>query len=141
MDQVLEASLARPRFYMALFTGFGVVALILSAAGIFGVASYTVTQRSQEVGVRIALGAGRLHVLRAVVGMGAVLTAGGIVAGLVAARLLTRFLEGVLFGIRPNDPSTFAAVAGLLTLVAISAFWVPARRATKLDPIGALKAE
>jgi putative ABC transport system permease protein len=141
MEEMIFESMARPRFYMALFGLFGAVALALSAAGIFGVASYSVTQRTHEVGVRMALGARRGDVLKLIIGHGAVLTAIGVLIGLATARALTRYVESLLYGITPNDPSTFASVPLLLTAVALIAFWIPARRAAAVDPIIALRRE
>jgi ABC-type antimicrobial peptide transport system permease subunit len=126
---------------MALFSWFGAVALALSAAGIFGVASYTVTQRTHEVGVRMALGARRSDVLKLIIGRGALLTGIGVAIGLAAARALAHYVESLLYGITSTDPATFVSVPLLLAAVALLAFWVPARRAAGVDPIIALRRE
>jgi putative ABC transport system permease protein len=139
MEQALADSLAQPRFYMAMFSLFGALALALSAAGIFGVASYSVTQRVHELGVRIALGAGRGDLLKLVVGRGAVLIGIGIVIGSGAARALTRYLESLVYGIAPTDPATFVSVSLGMAAVALIAFWLPGRRAASIDPIVALR--
>ena len=139
MEQALADSLAQPRFYMAMFSLFGALALALSAAGIFGVASYSVTQRVHELGVRMALGARRGDVLKLVVGRGAVLIGIGIVVGSGAARGLTRYLESLVYGIAPTDPATFVSVSAGMAVVALIAFWLPSRRAASVDPIVALR--
>lgn len=141
MEEFLEATMARPLFYAALFSLFGGLALVLSALGIFGVASYSVTQRAHEVGVRIVLGAERRHVLGLILGRGALLTAAGVLLGLAAARALTRYLESLLYGVAPNDPATFLAVPLVLVAAALLAFWLPARRAARVDPMIALRGD
>jgi predicted permease len=141
MDDVIRGSLRQPRMLMHLFGGFASLALLLAAIGTYGVLSYLVTQRRREIGIRMALGAGRETVLRSVVAHGLTLTLIGLVAGLVAALVLTRLMETLLFEVRPNDPATLAGVAGLITAVAAAASLVPAFRATRVDPILALKDE
>ena len=126
---------------MQLFAGFAGLALVLAAIGTYGVLSYMVTQQRREIGIRMALGAERAVVLRTVMAHGLKLTCLGLAAGLGAALVLTRMMETLLFEVRPNDPGTLAGVAGLITCVATAASLVPAFRATRVDPIVALKDE
>ncbi len=141
MNQVIAESVARRRFTMSLLAIFAGAALSLAALGLYGVLSYAVTQRTHEIGVRVALGGSRLDVLRLVVGQGMKMAVIGALAGLIASLALTRLMKGLLFGVSANDPFTFAAVALLLTMVALVACWIPARRATKVDPMVALRVE
>jgi predicted permease len=141
MDEVVSAAQSRPRFLTLLLTSFASVALILAAVGIYGVISYSVAQRTREFGVRMALGAQRGDVLGIVLGRGMLLTAIGIIVGLGGALVLTRFLSTLLFGIAPTDPITFATVSLLLSGVAFLACYIPARRATKVNPMVALRYE
>ena len=122
-----------------LLTVFGVVALMLAAIGIYGVASYSVSQRTREIGIRMALGAGRHDVLALVLRQGLALVVIGVVVGLSGALVIMRLLSSLLFNVAPTDPMTFAATALVLTAVAIGATWVPARRATRVDPLVALR--
>jgi predicted permease len=141
MDDVISGSLRQPRMLMHLFGGFAGLALLLAAIGTYGVLSYLVTQRWREIGIRLALGAGRETVLRSVMAHGLTLTLIGLAAGLAAALVLTRLMEALLFEVRPNDPATLAGVAALITVVAAVASLVPAVRATRVDPIVALREE
>jgi len=141
MQEVLSLSLAFDQFLMTLMSVFAGLAVVLAAIGIYGVLSYWVRQRTNEIGIRMALGAARRDVLKMVVKQGAILGAIGIVAGLVAAFGLTRLMESLLYGVRPTDPLTFAVVSLLLAAVALLASYIPARRATKVDPIEALRYE
>jgi putative ABC transport system permease protein len=118
---------------------FGLVALVLVSAGVYGVVSYSVSQRAQEIGVRIALGAGARDVLRLVIGQGMKLVSAGLAIGLAGALALTRLMKTLLFGVSAYDPLTFGSIAMLLALVALLACWIPARRATRVNPIVALR--
>ena len=141
MEQVLEAAVVQPRFNVILLVVFGVIALCLGAIGIYGVIAYTVAQRTHEIGARMALGATRGDVLKLVIRQGMELAVAGVAIGTAAALGLTRLMTGLLYGVGPTDPLTFAAIAVLLVLVAFVACFVPARRATKVDPIIALRYE
>jgi putative ABC transport system permease protein len=141
MDQLLADSLSRSRFTMLLLGIFAVVALVLAAVGIYGLIAYSVTQRTQELGIRIALGAQRRDVLRLVLVQGTRLTLLGVAIGVLAALTLSRLLGALLFDVSATDPLTFAGVAGLLAVVALLACFIPARRATRVDPTVALRYE
>jgi predicted permease len=141
MDQVVAQATSEPRFYVFLLAAFAAVALVLAAVGIYGVMSYAVSRRTQEIGIRMALGARQGDVVSLVVGQGALLAVIGVSAGLVSALAVTRLMAGLLYGVRPNDPVTFIAVALLLSIVAVVASYIPARRAAKIDPIVALRYE
>jgi len=141
MENIVAESIARQRFTMILFTGFAVVALLLASVGIYGVLSYVVGQRTQEIGIRMALGAQRGDVLRAFLRDGARLTLIGIAVGGGAALVLTRLMSSILFEVKPTDPLTFGGVALLLCVIALLACYIPARRAASLDPMQALRSE
>jgi len=141
MQQIVADSIARQRFAMMLFSIFAAGALLLAGIGIYGVLSYIVGQRTREVGIRMALGAQRGDVMRAVLRDGAGMTLPGVGIGLVVALGLTRLMSAMLFGVKPTDVITFASVAVLLCVVALLACYLPARRAAKLDPMQALRSE
>jgi putative ABC transport system permease protein len=141
MTALLSESVAQPRFNTFLIGLFAALAFILSAIGIYGVINYDVTQRTGEIGIRMALGAQSRDVVRLILRQGILLTLGGLVAGIAGAFALTRFLSGLLFEVKPSDPLTYVAVSILLAFVAIAACLIPARRATKVDPLVALRYE
>jgi putative ABC transport system permease protein len=141
LEGALAESIAPRRFNLLLLGTFAVSALLLALIGIYGVMSYAVTQRTHEIGVRIALGARPAAILRMVVRQGMTLTLAGILAGSVAAFGLTRLMTAMLYDVRPDDPLTFAAVAATLAAAALAACWLPATRAARLDPLVALRDE
>jgi putative ABC transport system permease protein len=141
MDQLLGSSMAQRRLTMTLLVGFAGLALLLAAVGLYGVISYSVKQRTHELGIRMAMGAQAGDVLRLILTQGLRLNLIGVMIGLAAAFALTRWMETLLFGVRPTDPLTFTVIAAVLTLVAFVACWLPARRATKIDPMVALRSE
>ena len=141
MDATIERSYWQQALYSKMFTGFAAIALILAAVGMYGVISYSVSQRTREIGVRVALGAQRTNVLKLIVGHGAVLAAIGIGIGLAGALGVTRFMRAMLYGVSPFDPVSFVAVSVILSAIVFLASYVPARRAARVDPIEALRAE
>jgi putative ABC transport system permease protein len=141
MEDVVDATLARPRTVSVLLTVFALIALVLAGVGVYGVMAYSVSQRTQEIGVRMALGATASSVFGLVLGQALKLVVLGVVAGLVAAGMLTRLLETLLFETEPVDPVTFALVTLVLMAVATLASYVPARRGTRIAPTEALRAE
>jgi putative ABC transport system permease protein len=145
MSQIASASLAQRRFTVWLLSLFAAVALVLAAVGVYGVLAYSVTQRNREIGIRIALGAQARDVIRLIIGRGMVLALTGVAAGLIAAVALTRLawglLSSLLFDVSATDPLTFSMISSLLAAVALLACWIPARRATQVDPLLALRTE
>jgi putative ABC transport system permease protein len=141
MDEVMGGSTARQRFNMLLLTIFGAVALLLAAIGIYGLIAYSVAQRAREMGIRMALGADRSVICKLVVWQGMRLALAGVVAGIAASFGLTRLLSTFLFGVKPWDPSVFVSAPLFLTAIALVAVWLPAARASKADPVRALRAE
>ena len=141
MEQVIADTLWQPRFNLQLIGIFAALAMTLAAIGLYGVMSYSVAQRAREVGLRMALGAQRGDVMKLVVGQGMKLALAGVALGLLASAALTRLMEKLLFEVSATDFSTFALIAVLLTIVALLACWIPARRATKVDPMIALRCE
>jgi putative ABC transport system permease protein len=141
MEQVVSNSIARRSFNMLLLTIFGGIALLLAAIGIYGLMSYSVEQATHDIGVRMALGAARRDILSLVVTRGMTLAGIGLGVGVAAAFAAARLLSKMLFGVRPNDPATYVAVALSLGLVALLACYLPARRAMRVDPLIALRSE
>jgi putative ABC transport system permease protein len=139
MEWYLSESMAQRRFNMLLLGTFAGLALVLAAVGIYGVIAYTVTQRTHEMGIRIALGARGSDIFRLIFGQAMLTTTIGIVIGLGAALGLTRLLQNLLYGVTATDPFVFAAITFLLLLVAMAATYIPARRAMKVNPITALR--
>jgi putative ABC transport system permease protein len=141
MNDVVAQATASPRFYLLLLASFAAAALALAAVGIYGVMSYSVARRRGEIGIRMALGAKPGDVLRLVMGEALGVAAAGAAAGLAAALALTRLMRGLLYGVGATDPATFAGVCAVLTLVALAATYIPARRAVRIDPLTALRSE
>jgi putative ABC transport system permease protein len=141
MDELIAVSpYSFARRYPAMLIGlFAVIALVLASIGIYGAIAYSVTQRTREIGVRMALGAQRLDVFRLVLSQGVILGAGGIALGLIASLGLARYMSNLLFGVTPTDPAIYAAVAGIFLCVIVLASYLPARRATRVDPLEALR--
>jgi putative ABC transport system permease protein len=141
LEELQSNSIVLRSFFMVLLITFAVLALLLAVVGIYGVMSYAVTQRTQEIGIRMALGAGAGDVLKLILRNGMALTAGGVVIGLAGAFILTRLLAVLLFGVRPTDALTFVTVSFTLVAAALAACYLPARRAAKVDPLVALRYE
>jgi putative ABC transport system permease protein len=141
MDDVVSGSVAQPRFASQILGSFAVLALILAAVGLYGLIAYTVAQRTHEIGIRMALGAAPRDVLKLVLGEGMKMALVGTAIGITGALALTRLMQGLLFQVSPTDPVTFIGVTALLTIVALAASWIPARRAARVDPMIALRYE
>jgi putative ABC transport system permease protein len=141
MDEIVAKFLEQRRFALELLGVFAAVALLLASIGVYGVMAYTFSQRRNEIGIRLAMGAQRGDILKIAVGEGAVLVAFGLFAGLVGSVLLTRFLQTMLFDVKATDPITFVGISALLATVALGACFIPARRATRVDPLVALRHE
>lgn len=141
MDRVVSAFLAERRFSLELIGTFAVVALLLASIGIYGVTSYTFSRRTNEIGIRMTMGAKRTDILRLALAEGAVTIAFGVAAGLFGSLVLTRFLQSMLFSVKPTDPLTFATIAALLAAVTLLACLLPVQRATRVDPLVALRHE
>jgi putative ABC transport system permease protein len=141
MEDVVSNATAEPRFNLLLLSSFATVALVLAAIGIYGVMSYSVSRRTHEIGIRMSLGATPGDVLGVIVREGMALAGIGAAAGITAAFVLSRSMEKLLYGVRPTDPVTFGGVTLVLVLVSLVATYVPARRATSIDPVAALRGE
>ena len=139
LETMLEGSIATPRFHAVLILGFAVLALALAVVGAYGVMSYSVGQRTQEIGIRMALGASRGAVLRMILGQGLVIVLAGCLAGLAGALVCGRVISGFLFQTAPSDPLTLACISLVLTASTLLACYFPARRATRIDPMAALR--
>ena len=140
-DDYISRSLARPRFNALLLSIFAGTALVLTAIGIYGVMAYSVTQRTNEIGIRIALGAAQSSIFRLVVGQAMMLVAISVFIGLAGAFAATRLLNSLLYGVGASDPLTFVTIVLLVSIVAFLAAWLPARRAARVDPVIALRTE
>jgi putative ABC transport system permease protein len=141
MDEVVSDAVWQQRFNVILIDLFAMLALVLSVVGIYGVTAYSVMQRTREIGVRMALGAGRRDVVGMIVSQGGRLALAGVAIGIVAALALTRLMSGLLYQVTPSDPLTFVVVSLFLLVAALVASWIPARRAAKVDPMVALRHE
>jgi putative ABC transport system permease protein len=139
LSDYVSSTLVERRFQIGLLGSFAATALLLAAIGLYGVTSFLVSQRTREIGLRAALGATPSRIFAQVLREGALMTAAGVAFGLVAALVLTRYIASFLFGVAPTDPITFAAVSVLLACVSAAALWLPARRATHIDPMEALR--
>jgi putative ABC transport system permease protein len=140
-DEYMSRTLAKPRFNALLLSIFAGTALLLTAIGIYGVLAYSVSQRTNEIGIRIALGAAQSNIFRLVVGEAMLLVAISLAIGLLGAFMATRFLSSLLYGVGASDPITFASITTLIAAVGFLACWLPARRAARVDPVIALRAE
>jgi len=141
MTDYVDSRLEQPRLSMAVLAALGALALLLAAVGIYGVLSYSVSERTREIGIRMALGATRGRVLRAIMREGAIISAAGVLVGVAGSLALMRFTRDLLFGISPTDPATYIAIPLMLFAVALCATLIPAGRATRVDPIVALRYE
>jgi putative ABC transport system permease protein len=141
MDDVIAGANARPRFTLVLLATFAAVALVLAAVGIYGVISYAVSRRTHEIGVRVALGASPATVVRLIIAQGMRVVTVGVAIGLAGALVASRLMTTLVYGVRVTDPLTYAGVAALLVVVALVASYLPARRATRIDPLVAMRAE
>jgi putative ABC transport system permease protein len=141
MDEVLARTLAARRFALEILGIFAVVAFLLACVGIYGVMAYAISQRTGEIGLRMALGARRGDILRIVLNEAALIVIAGVGAGLLGSLLLTRFLQTLLFNVKPTDPLTFGTLTMLLASVALLASFIPARKASRIDPLVALRHE
>jgi ABC-type antimicrobial peptide transport system permease subunit len=139
MQEIVADSTARARFTLTLLSVFAAIALLLASVGIYGLVSYSVEQRTREIGIRVAIGATPANVRNLVLGEGLRLALFGIAAGTIAAGWLTRFLEGMIYGVKSWDPAVFAGAAALLASIAVAAAFIPALRATRVDPLVALR--
>ena len=139
MDEMLTASVAQPRLQSLLLSVCGALAVVLTAIGVYGLISYSVVQRTSEIGIRMALGANRFSVLRTFLSEALSLAGFGLVIGLVCSVIFTRILQGLLFTVRPTDPAVFALIVVFLFVVVFLASYIPARRATKVEPVIALR--
>jgi len=137
----VDSTLEQPRLNMAVLAAFGALALLLATVGIYGVLSYSVSQRTREIGIRMALGATRGSVLRGIMREGALISAAGVVLGVAGSLACMRFIGDLLFGVSPTDLATYVEIPSVLFAVALCATLIPARRATKVDPIVALRYE
>jgi putative ABC transport system permease protein len=141
MEAIIRRSVWKPRLYGGMFAVFAAIAVLLAAAGVYGVVAYSVAQRTHEIGIRMALGAAARDVVAMVVNQGARMALLGVVLGLAGALGLTRLLRTLLYGVAPTDPLTFILVPLVLGVTALAASWVPARRASRVDPMEALRYE
>jgi len=141
IDQLVEKSLNQRRFNLLLLASFAVLALILAGVGLYGLVSFMTAQRTTEIGIRVAFGADRRNVVRLIVGQGMALTLAGVAIGLLASLALTRLIDSLLFGISATDPLTFLVITLVVSAVPLLACYIPARRATKVDPILALRCQ
>ena len=141
MEDIISNSVAEPRFRTMLLGGFALTALVLAAVGVYGLISFSVAQRTREIGIRVALGARPAQVTAPIVREGMTLAVIGVALGLAGSAFATRLLSALLFGVEPTDPLTFCAVAGVLLAVALLASYLPARRALRVDPLTAFRAD